>query len=111
MPISNIGKECLAEVESILVDLQSYSDEEPQEWVSGSPRLKVTGNWIAAAYTALIVSSEAKPGFREEIEGVFRPITVRRRPLGKRVRTTRDEIRQVDGLIEKGLKNIRETRH
>ena len=111
MPTLNYGEGDLAEVESILKDLQGYSDEEPPEWVSGSPRLKVTGNWMGAAYNALVVSSVVRPGFREEIESVFRPITTRRKGLGKRVRTTREEIQQVDGLIEKGLRNIRETRH
>ena len=102
MPLSQ--NELMEEVTLQLIELQGYSDEIPAEILHNSPKMKATGNWIASAYNALAVGTRFNPTLHRKVEAVFSPIINRRKAFGEEVRTTREEIRQIDKLIEEFLK-------
>ena len=98
-------EEWLSGLKAVLKDLQSHSDEIPDRLIVGSGNFKVRGNWLGGVYNALEAISAPhlldNPEFRRKVEECFDPIKKRRQETV--VRTTREEIKAVDKLIEEGL--------
>lgn len=101
--------EWLAEAETELKDLLTWSDELPEEFIVSHPaygRHKFRGNWFQGALSGIRLVADIYAD--QQLLKRADDFTDRKNSKGSNAKTTREEIDEVDQLIGQALRKIAE---
>lgn len=100
--------EWLSEAKASLEDLISWSDEFPNEFITGNPRHsrnKFRNNWFQGATSNILLVADILED--EQLKQDTNHFKSRRRRRNENDRNTKEEINEVDQLIRRALEKLK----